>query len=177
METKHIIGFLVGTVLLVGVFIFFAGQSATSVLAAKYDMPAFAQCLKDKGAMFYGAFWCPHCGKTKLLFGSEAVKSLPYVECSTPDGKGQLPICKEKKIESYPTWEFANGSRLGGELAEDETLKPGMVTLGQLANATGCPVNALDGSVAIAPNMSPVNTASSTPTTASSTASTTSKVR
>ncbi len=29
----------------------------------KYD--AFAQYLKDKGAVFYSAFWCPHCQDQK----------------------------------------------------------------------------------------------------------------
>ncbi len=86
----------------------------------------FAICLKDKGAVFYGAFWCPHCQKTKALFGNSA-KLLPYTECSTPDAQGQTQICKDKKVESYPTWEFADGTRLGGER-----------TLKELAEKTGC---------------------------------------
>ncbi|MEK6827042.1 MAG: hypothetical protein AABX99_00990, partial [Nanoarchaeota archaeon] len=56
----------------------------------KYDQ--FAQCLKDKGAVFYGAFWCSHCIAQKKLFGSSA-KLLPYVECSTADASGQAQIC------------------------------------------------------------------------------------
>lgn len=90
----------------------------------KYD--TFATCLKDKGATFYGAFWCSHCQSTKKLFGSSQ-KLLPYVECSTADGNGQLQICKDKNITGYPTWEFADGSRLGGEL-----------TFVQLAEKTSC---------------------------------------
>lgn len=90
------------------------------------DLDLFAQCLKDKGAIFYGAFWCPHCQNTKRLFGSSA-KLLPYVECSTMDGKGQLPICKDKNIPNYPTWEFADKSRLTGER-----------TLQELAEKTAC---------------------------------------
>ncbi len=80
----------------------------------KYD--TFAQCLKDKGATFYGAFWCPHCQAQKKLFGS-SVKLLPYVECSTPDAAAQTQICIDKKITGYPTWEFADGTRLNGEVA------------------------------------------------------------
>lgn len=76
----------------------------------------FAKCLKDKGATFYGAFWCPHCQNQKKLFGKSEMY-LNYVECSTPDGKSQLKICIDKKVESYPTWEFADGSRETGELA------------------------------------------------------------
>ncbi len=90
----------------------------------KYD--TFAQCLKDKGAVFYGAFWCPHCQATKKLFGSSQ-KLLPYVECSAPDGNAQTQACIDKKITGYPTWEFADGSRLNGEIA-----------LEQLAEKTSC---------------------------------------
>lgn len=91
---------------------------------AKYD--GFAQCLGTKGATFYGAFWCPHCQNTKALFGSSA-EYLPYVECSESDGKTQTPICKEKNINNYPHWTFADGSVIEGE-----------VTLQQLAEKTQC---------------------------------------
>ncbi len=90
----------------------------------RYD--DFAACLKEKNAIFYGAFWCPHCRTQKSLFGKSA-KRLPYVECSTADGRQQTAICKEKKIEGYPTWEFADGSRESGELP-----------LRRLAEKTGC---------------------------------------
>lgn len=81
-------------------------------LPGKYD--GLAQCLKDKGAVFYGAFWCPHCQEQKKMFGNSA-KLLPYVECSTPDGKNQTQICIDKGVQSYPTWEFSDGSKLTGE--------------------------------------------------------------
>lgn len=90
----------------------------------KYD--DFATCLKDKGAVFYGAFWCTHCQSQKKLFGVSQ-KLLPYVECSTLDGQNQTQACLDKKIESYPTWEFADGSRLNGE-----------IPLQQLADKTSC---------------------------------------
>lgn len=82
--------------------------------------------MKDKGATFYGAFWCSHCQAQKALFG-KSVKLLPYVECSTPDAKGQLPICIEKGIASYPTWVFPDLSTTTGE-----------VPLDTLAEKTGC---------------------------------------
>ncbi|MEO7597268.1 MAG: hypothetical protein ABIS26_02635, partial [Candidatus Paceibacterota bacterium] len=90
----------------------------------KYD--AFATCLSNSNAKFYGAYWCPHCQAQKKLFGS-SVKLLPYVECSTPDASGQTQICIDKKIASYPTWEFADGSRLTGE-----------IPLAQLAEKSSC---------------------------------------
>ncbi len=118
-----IIGLLVLGVI-VSVLVGANGERATG--PGKYD--AFAQCLTDKGAVFYGAFWCPHCQAQKKMFGSSA-KLLPYVECSTLDGKSQLPACKEKGISSYPTWTFADGTKMTGE-----------VPLVQLATKTQCPL-------------------------------------
>lgn len=89
----------------------------------------FAQCLEAKGAKFYGAFWCPHCQAQKALFG-KSKSLLPYVECSTPDQKDQTQICKDNKIEGYPTWIFADGSRNSSKM-----------TLEQLAEKTGCSIN------------------------------------
>lgn len=91
---------------------------------SKYD--GFASCLGEKGAKFYGAFWCPHCRSQKDLFGKSA-KNLPYIECSTPDGNSQLKVCTEATIESYPTWVFGDGSKENGEL-----------TLEKLAEKTSC---------------------------------------
>lgn len=90
---------------------------------------AFAQCLADKGAKFYGAFWCPHCQAQKKLFGSKATKKLPYIECSTPDGKGQTQACKDAGITGYPTWKFADGTSQTGEM-----------TFAQLAEKSGCAI-------------------------------------
>jgi len=92
----------------------------------KYD--TFAQCLKDKGAIFYGAFWCSHCQSQKALFG-RSVRFLPYVECSTPDGQGQLQVCKDAGITGYPTWQFNASST--------DTIN-GEATLEQLAEKTAC---------------------------------------
>ena len=89
-------------------------------------LDTFAKCLKENGAVFYGAFWCPHCQSQKKMFGKSA-KFLPYVECSTPNGQSQLPGCKDKDIKSYPTWEFGDGSRLTGA-----------IPLIELSEKTGC---------------------------------------
>ena len=85
-----------------------AGAANTST---KYD--SFAQCIKDKGAKFYGAFWCPHCQAQKAAFGG-SVKYLPYIECSNAD-KTQNATCNAAGIQSYPTWEFTDGTRVTGE--------------------------------------------------------------
>ena len=89
-------------------------------------LDGFAQCLKDKGATFYGAFWCPHCQEQKRFFGNSAAL-LPYVDCSEADQKTQTPICIEKGIVQYPTWIFADGSKLTGEQQPAD-----------LATKTGC---------------------------------------
>lgn len=89
------------------------GENLPGVEKGKYDN--FAMCLKERGAVFYGAFWCSHCQAQKDMFGSSA-KYLPYVECSTLDGRGQTNECKTKNIEGYPAWEFANGERIFGEV-------------------------------------------------------------
>lgn len=117
--------------------------SSTTPPVGKYD--TFAQCLKDSGAIFYGAFWCPHCQAQKKMFGSSA-SLLPYVECSTPNGTGQVLECKDKGVSSYPTWDFADGSRLTGE-----------VPLVQLANKTNCTLP-VDGEV-----LPPVESGASSP--------------
>ncbi len=112
MNKKFIFAIAVFIVLFaVGIY-FLSGKNENA--SGKYD--AFAQCLKDKGLTFYGTFWCPHCQNQKKLFGASA-KYLPYVECSTPDGKGQLDVCKEKGIEGYPTWTFPDGASMSGELS------------------------------------------------------------
>jgi hypothetical protein len=67
------------------------------------------------------------------MFGSSA-KLLPYTECSTPDGNGQLTVCRDAGISSYPTWEFAGGNRVSGVVSFDE-----------LSELTSCPLP--DGSI------------------------------
>jgi uncharacterized membrane protein len=71
-----------------------------------------AERLADSGAMFYGASWCPHCQEQKALFtGSQ--DRLPYVECS-PGGPrgGTASACLEAGVNTYPTWIFADGTRV-----------------------------------------------------------------
>lgn len=80
------------------------------------ELDGFASCIAESGAKFYGAFWCPHCQNQKALFGRSA-RLLPYIECSTPDGQSQLKICADANVGGYPLWEFADGSRLSGEIS------------------------------------------------------------
>lgn len=96
--------------------------------AAPDQRMELAQCLTDKGAKFYGAYWCPHCAAQKKLFG-KAMSKVTYVECAVPgDNSAQTQPCKDAGITGYPTWIFADGSRLSGE-----------ISLTSLAEKTGCP--------------------------------------
>lgn len=108
------------------VLIFVGTSIWNNTQPGEYD--GFAQCLGEKGATFYGAFWCPHCIEQKELFG-RSEKHLPYVECSPPSRQGQTPACAEAGITSYPTWEFANGERV-----------PGLLPMQTLSERTGCEI-------------------------------------
>ena len=102
----------------------FTGCSSTKVSQGKID--EFAKCITDKGAVMYGAFWCPHCANTKKMFGS-SIQYIKYVECDPRGDNEQAELCIEKDIRAYDTWEFADGSRLISE-----------PTFEQLSEKTGC---------------------------------------
>jgi len=96
-------------------------------------LDAFATCIKDSGAKYFGAFWCPNCKNQEALFGRSA-KLLPRTECSTPDGKSQLPVCQEAEIKGYPTWDFTDGTRVTG-----------VQSLETLSEKTSCPLPESNG--------------------------------
>jgi glutaredoxin len=92
---------------------------------AKSEYNTFAQCLTDKGVKMYGAYWCPHCKDQKELFGG-SVKNITYIECAVTQTQ-QTQECQMAGIQSYPTWQFANGERVEGNLS-----------LEMLAEKSGC---------------------------------------
>ncbi len=110
--------------LLIGGYLVMSAPSNPS----KYD--DFAKCLTEKGVKFYGAFWCSHCKDQKALFGS-SIKYVNYVECSTPDGSGQLTVCKLAGVSTYPTWVYADGKK-----------ETGTVPLEKLSSESGCSLSA-----------------------------------
>ena len=90
-------------------------------------MQGFGRCLKSKGATFYGTSWCPHCRAQRDTLG-DAMDYVKYVECSVDGERGESTAqCRAAKVDSYPTWTFADGSREGGQQS-----------LAELAAKTGC---------------------------------------
>jgi len=82
-------------------------------LTSSAVLDTFTQCLTERGAKMYGAYWCPHCLDQKEMFG-KSWNNINYIECSLPGKSGQTEVCNLAGITSYPTWEFADGSRLEG---------------------------------------------------------------
>lgn len=78
-------------------------------------LDTFAKCTAQSGAKMYGAYWCPHCAEQKELFGS-AFQYVNYVECGVKGNvKVEAQVCKDAGIKHYPTWVFANASRVEGK--------------------------------------------------------------
>ena len=75
---------------------------------------ALANYLTQSGAKMYGAYWCGHCFDQKQLFGKDAAKKIPYIECA-PDGQNsQTAVCQSvPEVTGFPTWNV-NGEFLGG---------------------------------------------------------------
>jgi uncharacterized membrane protein/glutaredoxin len=90
--------------IIIALHLYFAGYWGDAEKPEDPWVKALAEHLTRVDAKFYGASWCPHCQDQKKLFGS-SVKRVPYIECS-PGGRQapQAPVCKEKNIQSYPTW-------------------------------------------------------------------------
>lgn len=117
---------LLRTIILL-VIIFIVGTIAVIRLSegdsGKPDDPAVAQlaeCLTKNGAKMYGAYWCTHCINQKKAFGN-AVSKIDYVECAVAGSpREQIQVCKDAGVTSYPTWIFADGSKLSGELSFQE---------------------------------------------------------
>ncbi len=90
---------------------------------SRKNLDGFAQCLRDKGAVMYGAEWCSHCQDQKRLFG-DSFRYVSYVEC--PEN---AQLCIEKGVEAYPTWIFADGNKFVGKQELEE-----------LSLRSGCPL-------------------------------------
>ena len=121
MALKTLALFGIGIVVIIGAIFYFASPSNGP---GQHD--EFAKCLSEKGAEFYGAFWCSHCAEQKKLFGN-SIQFVNYIECSLPNRQGQFQVCIDAGVSSYPTWKFAGGK-----------VENGVLSLAQLASITSC---------------------------------------
>jgi thiol-disulfide isomerase/thioredoxin len=78
---------------------------------------AVADWLRQRGVIFYGAWWCPACFQQKNLFGKEAGNRLPYVECDKEETGRQR--CAAADVRVFPTW-VLEGNRLEGVQTVEE---------------------------------------------------------
>lgn len=81
-------------------------------------LAALADHLHESGAVFYGAYWCPHCQAQKQMFGA-AASSLPYVECDPRGTNAQPAACQAAGVRAYPTW-VIGGQKIEGELSPSD---------------------------------------------------------
>ncbi len=110
------------SIIMVTSLLLLAGCSSSKY--SKEQLDKLANCLADKGVKEYGAFWCPNCAKQQKMFGKSYTiikERSVYVECDPRGEKEQSELCIEKKVEKYPTWEFADGTVIVG-VQEFETL-------------------------------------------------------
>jgi hypothetical protein len=88
-----------------------------------YDAAATAQlvdCLSSKGAVLYGASWCPYTVAQLEAFGASS-SQLNYVECTQDPA-----TCTGAGVTAYPTW-VVNGRMIEG-----------YCDLATIASAAGC---------------------------------------
>jgi glutaredoxin len=124
-KTKYLVGTFLIAAFVITLYLIINVFFAPTQPSNQYDN--FAKCLTEKGATFYGTYWCPHCTNQKNLFGS-SLKYVNYVECD-PKGENAKPeICTQNNIRGYPTW-IINGIHYEGEQSFQ-----------QLSSYTRCPL-------------------------------------
>ena len=88
--------------------------------ASSPEALALAAHLKKSGAQFYGAYWCRFCNQQRTAFGSEALATLPYVECAEDGYRADTKKCRQSgEVTGYPTWQIG-GKYYGGMRDLDE---------------------------------------------------------
>ena len=96
------------------------GKIEVTTVSGKAEI-ALAKYLTAKGIKFYGAYWCEHCQQQKALFGAKAAEKLTYIECDAKGENSQRQLCKDIKIQYFPTWiidgKYFNGTKDLKEIA------------------------------------------------------------
>ena len=124
-EKKKNKGKFVAFIVVIAVVLSAGYFSISGFLTKSGDSDGFAKCLTEENVKMYGAFWCPHCQNQKELFGS-SFQYVDYVECDPSGAEARPELCKEKKIQGYPTWEIKGN------------LYPGELSLEKLSELAGC---------------------------------------
>jgi len=101
-----------------GVAVALAACTPSPATTNQAEAASVADWLTQSGVKMYGAWWCPHCADQKAIFG-DAFKKVTYIECANPD-KSQNATCQAAGIQSYPTWQFADGTRVSQVLTIDQ---------------------------------------------------------
>jgi len=101
-----------------------SGESVTG------EFDDFVNCLAEKDAKFYGAYWCGHCNTQKELFhdSEDLIKEKVYIECADDAINNEREKCIEAGITAYPTW-IINGEK-----------STGTKSISQLSELSGCEV-------------------------------------
>lgn len=94
-----------------------SGSLGEAVSPSTTEQKALVEHLRTRGAIFYGAWWCPACFHQKNQFGTEAGRRLPYVECDKDQAGRER--CQSAKIRAFPTWDL-DGERREGTLTIEE---------------------------------------------------------
>jgi len=126
------------------------GTGTTGTTASKTT--EIAKCLTEKGVIFYGAYWCPHCQDQKKLFGDD-MKYITYVECDPKGENGNPEACKKAGVERYPSWYFP------GQGIETGTQKPEALAIkANCAAPSTTPTTTTEQSTATPPPATPTDT-------------------
>jgi hypothetical protein len=98
-----------------------ADPAAIEVEVEKADQNTaeLAACLSQKGAVMYGAYWCPHCQDQKDLFG-QSFDLINYQECDAKGENGNPEVCTREDIKGYPTWKIPGQPALEGTQSLDK---------------------------------------------------------
>ncbi|SRR3989344_1750769 len=112
----------------ISAFIFMNLFTSVTGSATRGEYDAFAQCLTDNGAIFYGSFQCTYCTTQKVMFGP-SIKNINYVECGPLQGPMNL-ACVSAGVDVFPTWTI-NGTKYDG-----------VQTIDVLSKLSGCRVDA-----------------------------------
>lgn len=101
-------------------------EEESKEVSSEDPLEAFTNCLSEKGAKMYGAYWCSHCKEQKEMF-ENSFENIEYIECTEEDNpRVQTMACQQAGISGYPTWEI-NGQ-----------LYPGKQSFEALSKLSGC---------------------------------------